>query len=226
MTRKRLVVLGGPGDGLVVAEAILHAMAEGRDVELHGFLNDVLPSGQILQSVPVLGRFEDWTTLDGDIMFVPAVQKVKDMQARVNRIESLGIPDQRWASVVHPHAVVSSDVQIGAGAFIASCATVQPESRIGRFASLRAGAMLGHHCVVEDHAYVGPNATMCGRSKLDVGSHLGPGAVLLDSRTMGMFSVAGIAAAVTKSVPDYWVVFGNPAIRVGNIPRMTKQKDL
>jgi acetyltransferase-like isoleucine patch superfamily enzyme len=66
---------------------------------------------------------------------------------------------------------------------------------------------------------------MCGRSRLEFGSHLGPGAVLLDSRTMGTFSVAGIAAAVTKSVPDYWVVFGNPAIRVGNIPR-TRQKDL
>ena len=224
MTRKRLVVLGGPGDGLVVAEAILHTMADGRDVELYGFLNDVLPLGEILQSAPVLGRFEDWTALDDNVMFVPAVQKVKDMQARVNRIESLGIPDRRWASVVHPRAVVSSDVQIGAGAFIASCATVQPESRIGRFAGLRAGAMLGHHCVVEDHAYVGPNATMCGRSRLDFGAHLGPGAVLLDSRTMGTFSVAGIAAAVTKNVPDYWVVFGNPAVRVGNIPKITRQK--
>jgi sugar O-acyltransferase (sialic acid O-acetyltransferase NeuD family) len=222
MTRKRLVVLGGPGDGLVVAEAILHATEAGQDVELYGFLNDVLPSGQILQSVPVLGRFEDWHALDGDVMFVPAVQKVKDMQARVSRIESLGIPDQRWTSVVHPRAVVSSDVQIGVGAFVASCATVQPESRIGRFASLRAGAMLGHHCVVEDHAYVGPNATMCGRSTLDFGAHLGPGAVLLDSKTMGTFSVAGIAAAVTKSVPDYWVVFGNPAVRVGNIQKMTR----
>jgi sugar O-acyltransferase (sialic acid O-acetyltransferase NeuD family) len=223
MDRKRLVVLGGPGDGLVIAEAILHATAAGQDVELHGFLNDVLPPGQNLKSVPVLGRFEDWRTLDSDVMFVPAVQKVKDMQARVNRIGSLGIPDQRWTSVVHPRAVVSSDVQIGVGAFIASFATVQPESRIGRFASLRSGATLGHHCVIEDHAYVGPNATMCGRSTLGFGAHLGPGAVLLDSKTMGAFSVAGIAAAVTKSVPDYWVVFGNPAVRVGNIPKMTKK---
>jgi acetyltransferase EpsM len=225
MSRQRLVVLGGPGDGLVVAEAIRQATAAGHDVELFGFLNDVLAPGEILQSAPVLGRFEDWRGLDSDVMFVPAVQKVKDMQARVNRIEGLEIPDQRWASVVHPRAVVSSDVRIGVGAFIASFATVQPESRIGRFASLRSGATLGHHSVVEDHAYVGPNATMCGRSKLEFAAHLGPGAVLLDNKTLGAFSVAGIAAAVTKSVPDFWVVFGNPAVRVGNIPRLTK-KDL
>ena len=220
MSVKRFVVLGGPGDGLVIAEAILYAAAVGEDVELLGFLNDVLPPGEILQGVRVLGRFEDWQKLAEDVLFVPAVQKTKDMQARVNRIESLGIPDERWGSVVHPRAVVSSDVKIGIGAFIASCVTVQPESRIGRFASLRAGAMLGHHCVVKEHAYVGPNATMCGRSALDLGAHLGPGAVLLDGKAMGIFSVAGIAAAVTKNVPDYWIVFGNPAIRVGTIPKM------
>nr|WP_245376552.1 hypothetical protein [Bradyrhizobium elkanii] len=142
------------------------------------------------------------------------------MQARVARIDSLGIPEERWGTVVHPRAVVASDVKVGAGAFIASCATVQPESRIGKFASLRAGAMLGHHCVVEDHGYVGPNTTMCGRSSVGFGAHLGPAAVLLDSKTLGSFSVAGIAAAVTKDVPDYWIVFGNPAVRVGTIKRV------
>jgi acetyltransferase EpsM len=215
--KRRIVVLGGPGDGLVVAEAVHQAVSAGEAVELVGFLNDVLPVGEILQGVPVLGRFEDWGKLDDDIEFCPAVQKVKDMQARVTRIESLGIPEERWGTVIHPRAVVASDVKIGAGAFIASCATVQPESRIGRFASLRAGAMLGHHCVVKDHGYVGPNATMCGRSTVEFGAHLGPGAVLLERMTLGAFSVAGIAAAVTKDVPDYWVVFGNPAIRVGTI---------
>lgn len=215
----RIVVLGGPGDGLVIAEAVHRMASAGSDVELTGFLNDVLPRGDILQGAPVLGCFEDWSTLDADIFFVPAIQKVQDMPHRVRRIERLGIPEDRWISVIHPTAVVASDVQVGTGAFIASCATVQPESRIGRFASLRAGAMLGHHCVIRDHAYVGPNATMCGRSELKEAAHLGPGAVLLDSKVMGPYSVAGIAAAVTKSVPEYTIVFGNPAKRVGWVKR-------
>ncbi|WP_050403606.1 hypothetical protein [Bradyrhizobium embrapense] len=217
--RRRLVVLGGPGDGLVVAEAIHQAAAAGQQVELVGFLNDALPLGTTLQNVPVLGRFEDWRQLDSGLLFCPAVQKVKDMPARVGRIESLGIPDGRWGTIIHPRAVVASDVEVGVGAFVASCVTVQPGSRIGRFASLRAGAVLGHHSVVDDHAYVGPNATMCGRTVVSYGAHLGPGAVLLDNRTLGPFSVAGISSAVTKDVPEYWVVFGNPAVRVGTIQK-------
>lgn len=173
--RRRLVVLGGPGDGLVVAEAIHQAAAAGQAIELVGFLNDALPSGSVLQNVPVLGRFEDWRLLDSDMLFCPAVQKVKDMPARVDRIESLGIPDERWGTIIHPRAVVASDVEVGVGAFVASCVTVQPGSRIGRFASVRAGAVLGHHSVVDDHGYVGPNATMCGRTVVSYGAHLGPG---------------------------------------------------
>ena len=207
---------------MVVAEAVHSAVAAGQPVSLVGFLNDALPRGEILQRVPVLGRFEDWPELDENILFVPAVQKVQDMPRRVQRIEGLSIPDQRWCSVIHPSAVVASDVQVGVGAFIGSCATVQPESRIGRFASLRAGAMLGHHCVVGDHGYVGPNATMCGRSVLREAAHLGPGAVLLDSKVMGRYSVAGIAAAVTKDVPEFTVVFGNPARRVGWVKRLQR----
>lgn len=218
MTR-RIVVLGGPGDGLVVAESVHRLAASGAPVVLAGFLNDALPRGELLQRVPVLGRFEDWRSLEEDLLFVPAVQKVKEMPQRARRLEGLGIPGGRWTTVIDPTAVVSSDVEVLAGAFIASCATIQPGSRIGRFASLRAGAVLGHHCVIGDHAYVGPNATMCGRSELLEGAHLGPGAVLLEKKVMGRFSVAGIAAAVAKDVPDFHVVFGNPARRIGWVKR-------
>jgi acetyltransferase EpsM len=215
----RLVILGGPGDGLVVAETVRHAMAAGWPIRLEGFLNDVLRRGEQIQGIPVLGRFEDWPELDDDLMFVPAVQKVRDMPRRVRRIESLGIPGHRWASVRHPQSVVAEDVEIGVGSFIASFVTVQPRARIGPYASLRAGAMVGHDAVLEDHAYVGPNATLCGRSRLKLGAHLGPNAVVLDGKCVGSYAVVGIGAAVTKDVRDYAVVMGNPARRVGVVSR-------
>jgi sugar O-acyltransferase (sialic acid O-acetyltransferase NeuD family) len=227
MTRpmRRIVVLGGPGDGLSVAEAVHCAAAAGQRVVLAGFLNDALARGEKLQGVPVLGRLDDWRELDDDIQFVPAIQKVKDMPRRVQRVERLAIPDERWGIVIHPAAVVSSDVEIGIGSFVLSCATIQPAARIGRFAGVRAGAMLGHHCVIGDHTYVGPNATMCGRSVLHDAAHLGPGAVLMDSRVMGRYSLAGISAAITRDVPEYEIVFGNPARRVGWVKRLRRAEN-
>jgi sugar O-acyltransferase (sialic acid O-acetyltransferase NeuD family) len=214
MQHQSIIVLGAGGDALVIAEAIIQGQRSGLPIELAGFLDDAL-KGQQVYGRPVLGGLDDWSSLSSNVCFVPAIQKVKDAIRRTIRLDDMKIPAERWITVIHPKAAVSSDALIGHGAFIASCATVQPESRIGAFASLRAGAMLGHHCEVKEHAYVGPNAVMCGRSVLERGAHLGPGAVLLESKTLGEFSVAGIGAAVTKDVAARTIVFGNPARRIG-----------
>lgn len=213
---QKIVILGAGGDALVVAESVLQAEKAGQNVELIGFLDDKL-ANTLLYGKPVLGGLDDWVLLDSGYRFNPAIQKVKDAPRRAQRLDAIGIPPERWITVIHPRAVVSSDAKIGHGVFIASCATVQPECTIGAFASLRAGAMLGHHCEVAEHAYVGPNAVMCGRSRLERGAHLGPGAVLLESKVLGEFSVVGIGSAVTKDVSARSVMFGNPAKRVGFI---------
>jgi sugar O-acyltransferase (sialic acid O-acetyltransferase NeuD family) len=210
----RIVVLGAGGDGLVIGESVIQGRRAGQSIELFGFLDDSLKA-QIVYGRPVLGALDDWSKLESDVRFVPAIQKVKDAPRRAQRVERLGIPVHRWITVIHPRAAVSSDCVIAHGAFIASHASIQPECQIGAFASLRAGAMLGHSCRVDDHAYVGPNAVMCGHTVLERGAHLGPGSILLDNKTMGEFSVAGIGAAVTKNVRAHTIVFGNPAIRVG-----------
>lgn len=210
----KVVILGAGGDALVVAEAIRQAADEGQALELVGFLDDAM-AGQSVDGLPVLGRLDDWAKLDEGLCFVPAIQKVRDMPRRAARLEGLSIPRARWATIVHPRAVVARHVAIGAGVYVAACATVQPGCRIDDFATLRGGAALGHDAVVERHGYVGPNATLCGKTVVREGAHLGPNAVLLDQKRIGRFSVVGIGAAVTKDVADFTVVMGNPARRVG-----------
>jgi acetyltransferase-like isoleucine patch superfamily enzyme len=52
---------------------------------------------------------------------------------------------------------------------------------------------------------------MCGHSRLELGACLSPNAVLLEHKTLGRYSLAGIGSAVTKDVPAGTVVMGNPA---------------
>jgi sugar O-acyltransferase (sialic acid O-acetyltransferase NeuD family) len=208
---QRVAIIGGPGDGSVVAEALLFSKAAGRRVEIMGFLNDEFRPGLQIYGFPVLGRLDDWHKLDDDVLFAWALQRVGKMPARIQRMRGLAIPDHRWTSVRHPNSVVASSAEVGIGTFIASYATVQPLARIGRFAGLRAGVSIGHHATVGEHAYVGPNATMCGYSILGEGATLGPNAVILERTTVGSYVVVGIGAAVTKNVPSGWIMMGNPA---------------
>src|SRR5215831_19025351 len=211
---QRVAILGGAGDGSVVAEALLASKAAGGPVDIVGFLNDEYKPGLKIYNFPVLGRLDDWHKLDDDVLFAWALQRVGQMPARIRRVRGLNIPDHRWTSVRHPNSFVASSAEVGIGTFIASFATVQPLARIGRFASLRAGVSVGHHAVVEDHAYVGPNATLCGYAVLCEGATLGPNAVILERMTVGSYAVVGIGAAVTRNIDAKTIVMGNPARRV------------
>jgi sugar O-acyltransferase (sialic acid O-acetyltransferase NeuD family) len=207
----RVVILGGAGDGSVVAETLLQARLAGSEHRLIGFLNDGMERGEVIYGVPVLGRLEEWRELDSDIMFAWALQRVGLMPERVRRFDSLEIPEDRFVTVRHPQTFVSSTAEIGPGCFIASFVTVQPMARLGAFSGVRAGVSVGHHAQVGAHAYVGPNATMCGYSRIGTGACLGPNSVLIEHITLGDFSIVGIGSAVTKDVPAHGIVMGNPA---------------
>lgn len=206
-----VVILGGTGDGLVVLEILRRMHAAGSPLEPAGFLNDALPAGERIADLPVLGALEDWRALPERALLIPALHKLGDMPARIARIRSLGIPDERWARPADPSAVVAADVVPGPGSCIGPCAVIQPGSTVGAFASIRAGANAGHDSRIADFAYVGPNAVLCGGARLGVAAHMGPCAVIGNDVSLGDFSILGAASVALRDIPGHAVAMGNPA---------------
>jgi acetyltransferase EpsM len=208
---KRLVILGGPGDGAIVAAAALAAARAGAPYAVAGYLNDSIARSEVIHGLPVLGRFEEWSTLESDTIFIPSIHKVGQMPARAARVKSLGIPCERWGSVLHPQSFVAPDATLGCGVFVASFATVQPGSRIGDFVCIRSGAHISHDTIIGDFAFIGPNASLAGRTSVDEGGHIGSNASIREHLTVGAFAIVGLGAVVTKPVDANCIVAGNPA---------------
>lgn len=211
------MILGGPGDGIVVAQTLRDIERVGGGLRAIGFLNDSLEKNGHVEGLPVLGRLEDWTALSAETLFIAALHKIKEMPRRKRRIEALGVPAERWARVVHPTARIADNVAVGIASFVAAYVVVQPGAMIGSHVSIRAGANVGHDSIVGDFAYIGPNATLCGGARLGGGAHLGPNAVIIDRMTIGEFCVVGAGTVVTKSITAQQIVFGVPARKVGII---------
>ena len=213
-----IVILGAGGDALVVAETVRACREAGQPLAFAGFLDDRL-FGQEIAGAPVLGKLSDWDTLDPGACFVLALHKVKQMHTRKALVDSLGIPADRWMTIIHPSAIVARDAEIGPGAFIAAHVVIQPRAKVGRCATIRAGANIGHDAICGEQAYVGPNATLCGKAVLSEGSHLGPNAVIVDGMVVEAFAVIGAGSVATKRVPSFEVHFGVPARKVLDIVR-------
>jgi len=214
--RKKVVIMGASGDGLVVAQAIRDIERHDNSMSLVGFLDDAMAEGTLVDELPVMGRLDSWSSLGEELLFYPALHKVKQMFSRKNIVERLAVPDRRWATVIHPTATIADDAQIGFASFIASHVTIQPGARIGAFASIRAGANLGHDASMEQFCYVGPNATLSGRARMEDGAHLGPNGVIIDGVTLGQYAVIGAGSVATRNIDAFDICLGNPARKVSS----------
>jgi acetyltransferase-like isoleucine patch superfamily enzyme len=156
-----IAILGGEGSGIIVAQTITDTAVPPQVCQ--GFLNDYKAPGSNIGKLPVIGGFESWRELSSDVMFMTAIHKPGKMEERIARIEALGIPDSRFATVVHPTACLSDDVTIGPGTYIGPHVTVMPGACLGKHTSLRAGCYVSHDVEVEDWCFIGPNAVVSGR---------------------------------------------------------------
>jgi acetyltransferase EpsM len=210
---KRIIILGGQGDGVVIASAIEDLRAFDKSVVPYGFLNDAEPPGTKIAELPVLDKIENAKEFldQPDIYFISAILRVKESYARSQKIEKLMIPMERYFTLIHPRATVSKSAKVGHGTFVGPHANIMPNAIIGNHCSFRAGANVGHDCLLGNYCYMGPNSNVSGYGKLGNGVYIGPNASVADAVKIGAYSVIGIGSVVLKDIPDFVIAFGNPA---------------
>lgn len=197
-----LVIVGGGGHALVVAEAALAAgfeLAGCIDDDPYPALNAGAPSAPRLGSMERLAELLDgrrWILGLGDL-------GVRDM---VLRRLTTGA-----AAVVHPRAAVSASARVGDGAFVGPGAVVNTRARLGEHAIINSGAIVEHECMIGRNAHIAPGAALAGRVKVGEGSLVGLGARVLPNLTIGAGCVIGAGAVVVRHVEDGATVAGVPA---------------
>ncbi len=213
MDKEALVILGGLGDGLCLLDELKKSYSQ----TVVGFLNDMSLPGTDFYGIPVFGPLDSWVDLPQHYKFVPALHKVKEMPFRVRRILELGIPEERWATVIHPTAIIAQDVLISYGSYIGPYVVIQPGVSLGKFLSLRSGVNIGHDCQVKDFVFIGSNCCICGSCTLEVGVQVAPCSTVSNNVHLGEYSIVSLGSAVLKSIPSYSLVLGNPAKIVKNL---------
>ena len=126
---------------------------------------------------------------------------------------------------------VLRNAQIGWGGNINSQCFVENDVIIGDRVTVKSGVYLWDGIILENDVFVGPNVTFTNdkfprskqypgefpKSVVCEGASIGGGAVILPGVRIERGAMIGAGAVVTKNVPPYAIVVGNPAQIVGYV---------
>jgi sugar O-acyltransferase (sialic acid O-acetyltransferase NeuD family) len=204
----KLLIIGAGGHAQVIADLVKCQSQAGTDISIVGFLDDDV---RRFESINVFGKV---LTTVNRVKEIPhdrvliGIGDNKIRQAIFLHLQELGEP---FLTLVHPKAVVASDVHIGIGSVVVAGVVINTGAVVGDNVIINTGATVDHHNIIESHVHIGPGSHLGGGVLVGEGSFLGIGASVLPDRKIGKWSIIGAGSVVTHDIPSYVTAFGVPA---------------
>jgi sugar O-acyltransferase (sialic acid O-acetyltransferase NeuD family) len=215
-----LVLVGSGGFGRETAEAVRAAVAVGIPWHLLGFIDDDPGrAGVVIDGIPVIGGREELKRLP-DARIVVCTGRPDNYVSRPRIVSALGLPPERYATIVHPTASVSTSSSIGPGTVLLANTVLTASVRIGAHVAVMPHVTLTHDDVIDDFATLASRSALGGGARVSRGAYIGAGALIGQECVIGELSLVGMGAVVTKNVPSREVWVGVPArkMRAAVIP--------
>lgn len=126
---------------------------------------------------------------------------------------------------------VREDVEIGCDCIISKDAYIDHAVKIGDRVKVQNSVSVYNGVTIEDEVFVGPNAVFTNDyfpraqnpewevtpTLIKKGASLGANCTVVCGHTVGEYAMVGAGSVVTKDVPPYTLVVGNPARAIGKV---------
>jgi sugar O-acyltransferase (sialic acid O-acetyltransferase NeuD family) len=211
MSRRPLLLVGAGG----FAREVLAAVRAADDWTPLGALDDD-PNrhGTEIDGLPVLGS-TDLVHEHTSAAVIVCVANAHRPRIRETVTRRLGLPEDRYGTVVHPAASLAAGTEIGPGGILLAGVVVTAPQRVG------AHVVAMPHVVFTHDDEVGAFVTLAGRVTLAGGVHigqcayLGQGSMIRENTKIGAGAVIGMGAVVLSDVPAGQTWAGVPARPLG-----------
>jgi sugar O-acyltransferase (sialic acid O-acetyltransferase NeuD family) len=175
--------------------------------------DDPSKHGADLDGVPVLGGSELIGELT-DAAVIACVANAHRPAGRLGIVRQLNLPDDRWATVVHPTASVPQGSSLGPGTLLLAGVVITTPLRIGAHFVAMPNVLITHDDKIGDGVTFAGRASVGGGVTVEECAYIGQGASVREMICIGTGAVVGMGSVVLQDVPAGEVWAGVPANRI------------
>lgn len=200
-----LVIVGASGHGKVIAD-----IAEKVGYSDIVFLDDNLEVESCGNYKVVGGCKSALSYKNAD--FIVAIGNTKIRRKIQSEFIEMGL---HIVSLIHPSAVIASNVKIGVGTVVMAGAVINPCSVIGQGCIINTCASVDHDCRIGDYVHISVGAHVAGTVIIGDNTWVGVGATVSNNIEIVENCMIGAGAVVVKNIVESSTYIGIPARKSG-----------
>ncbi|QXM05961.1 acetyltransferase [Crassaminicella indica] len=211
---KKIIILGGEGNGGVVAACILdmNNRFKNKELRLCGFLNDTLKIGEKINGYPVMGKTDDIQKfIKEGYYFVFAIHPIGHGKTRIDLFDHLNIPEDRLLTIVHPSSFIAYNAKLSPGVVVMPNCYIATKTKIGVCTLVMANSVIGHNNCIGRLCHFSAGSVTGSYINMGDASDIGLNATVLEKIQIGTCSVVGAGSLARKNIGDYEIHVGCPA---------------
>ena len=211
MKNKPLIIIGGSGHGSVIAACVNDNRRRYNDLEwdLKGFCNDYDTE---VDGYPVLGNLSDIPRLINEgYYFIWGIHLIARNYKTSELYDSLNLPKDRLATIIHHTAFVDDSVVIESGCLVMYNAYIAPRTHIGESSMIKANTNIGHDVKIGRLCHIAMGSTIVSCVEIGECADVAVSATILAHTRIGNYGMLSAAALATHNIPEGEVWAGVPA---------------
>jgi sugar O-acyltransferase (sialic acid O-acetyltransferase NeuD family) len=208
---KDIVIISAGKFGREICSFARQTIEAGQDWRIKGFLDSRSDQLQRFDHpVPILSSVEKYEPCENDL-FLCAIGTSDDRRRYSEVILQKG---GRFATLIHPTAVLGDSITLGEGVIIAPHVVLTSHMVLGDSVYVGPHSLLSHDNQIGSWCQISGHCAIGGCVTLGESVFLGIGAIIMPDLQIGKNAFVGIGSVVIRNVPEGRKVFGNPAFAV------------
>lgn len=207
---KDLIIVGAGGFGREVLQWTKHCNESGAKWNIKGFIDDNTQSLDPYEcDYEIIDTIKSYVVNENEYFAIAIA--IPNVKRKI--IEILKEKGAKFASIIHPTAIIGEFCELGEGLIITPNAKVSPNVKIGNYVTLL-GSGIGHDAVIGDYCTITGNCSVNGHVKLEEGVFIGSNSCIAPGKKVGAWATVGMGSMVILNVKPYTKVMGNPAKKI------------